>query len=229
MTLTLSQRAPPCKMRRIFERLLLGHQGGDKWIIVTPDGDVYVEDFGSNDFDGLRVIPMTGGLPAGLVGKRFPFCTVPTTAERADWSRQGKAISDALVLALLRVDGAAVVLAAFPSDTKKLPRKSSEADGAVDAFMEEVAFEPRHVEVAPSKAGRGWFVCGVRPGSSLEAGAMLEAYVSRIVTGGNGAFVLSDGSTLFGRQKEVTTRITSLRFGPGSSWDVLGRITSGGR
>ncbi len=66
MTSTLSQRVPPCKMRRIFERLLLGHQCGDEWIIVTPGGNEYVDGFGSNEFDRLRVLPMTGGLPAGI-------------------------------------------------------------------------------------------------------------------------------------------------------------------
>ena len=204
MTSTLSQRVPPCKMRRIFERLLLGHQCGDEWIIVTPGGNEYVDGFGSNEFDRLRVLPMTGGLPAGVVGEWFPLRAVPTTAERADCSRPAKTISDASVLAFLGVDGAAVVLAAFPSDTKKLPRKSSEADGAVDAIMDEVASEPRQLEVAPSMAGRSWFVSEVRPGSSLEADAMLEGCVSRIVIRGKGVCAPSGSSSVFGKQKGVT-------------------------
>ena len=55
------------------ERLLLARISGGKWIIMTADGDVYAEDYGSDgvDVESVRVLRPDGGRPAGLSRARI--------------------------------------------------------------------------------------------------------------------------------------------------------------
>ena len=127
-----------------LERLLFCHLDGDKWIVATPDGNVCVEDLGSADFEELRVISSIGGRPSDLVDTLHPVQTVPTAAARADGCEQAMALCNAHVPALPLGDGVDTVVAALPSETRKLPRKSSEAEGvlAADKSIDEDALEP---------------------------------------------------------------------------------------
>ena len=82
------------------ERLLLqrfGGAGSTEWAIVTPDGDVYVEDFSDTTCaESIRLIPSTGGRPTGLVGKIYPFRAQPTPELRKQWKLEGELAISAL-------------------------------------------------------------------------------------------------------------------------------------
>ena len=49
------------------ERWALEHVGGDSYIVVTPDRDIYSEDLGllNSDLRGIRVRPAPGVVPPG--------------------------------------------------------------------------------------------------------------------------------------------------------------------
>ena len=49
-------------------RIVLARVAEARWVIVTPDGDVYTEDFGQHngDITGMRMLKEDGSLPAGL-------------------------------------------------------------------------------------------------------------------------------------------------------------------
>ena len=98
MVLTHCQRSALVVGRRILclyagerlwhERLLLLAVDAPKaiWTIVTPDGDVYVEEYEHADVEAIRVVPLAGGKPAGLTGPIYPFRSPPTAVDKARWN-----------------------------------------------------------------------------------------------------------------------------------------------
>ena len=66
------------------ERLILGWVSGSEYIVMTPDGDVFIEqlDSANADLSGIRFSPSSGGLPAGLTGAPlYRFAAQPAGAE----------------------------------------------------------------------------------------------------------------------------------------------------
>lgn len=55
------------------ERLVLAHVADDRYIIVTPDGDVYEEELGllNSDIRNIRVRARPGAVPAGVVAAQI--------------------------------------------------------------------------------------------------------------------------------------------------------------
>ncbi len=185
------------------ERLLLCHLGGDKWIVVTPDENVCVLYLGDADLKELRVLSSTGEWPTNIEDMLHLFQTVPIAVVRDDVC--GKAVSRCHVHVppLSPVDGSGGVGAALPSETRKLPRKASEAEGAPGAgeIITEDVLAPVVLEVAPSMAGQDWFLCAACPGLSRFAEAVREGYLSCAVKSDKGVFVLYDGNAACGVQK----------------------------
>ena len=72
----LSSLAPGRKVLVRYEddlwhvRVLLAHVESTRWIIYTPDGDLYEEDYGPNngDITGVRAFKADGTIPASLQG-----------------------------------------------------------------------------------------------------------------------------------------------------------------
>ncbi|CAK0802220.1 unnamed protein product, partial [Prorocentrum cordatum] len=66
------------------ERLILGWVTASEYIVMTPDGDVFIEqlDSANADLSGIRFSPSSGGLPAGLAGvPLYRFAAQPAGAE----------------------------------------------------------------------------------------------------------------------------------------------------
>ena len=78
------------------QRMLIGYVDGKDWVIVTPDFDVYVEDFTIND-DGAQAVrfgPPTGALPAGLVATQiYMFRPVLSRARKAALLSEGQRLA----------------------------------------------------------------------------------------------------------------------------------------
>ena len=146
------------------ERLLLVKAGtsGTEWAIVTPDGDVYIEDFGDKDiFDGARLVPLAGGRPSGVVGKIHPFLSVPTAALRAKWNKEARA---AIVAYDEELKKAAATKEKTDNDRKKGLTREKTVESILDAEEEEPT-EP----AKPDEHGR-------RPGKSYMRPAQLWAF-----------------------------------------------------
>ena len=76
------------------ERVCLWPVGGGKWIIRSPDGDMYMEDFAS-DSPGCEINAMilgepTGELPVDLRGQAYRFIDYPSHGELKSWIRAGR-------------------------------------------------------------------------------------------------------------------------------------------
>ena len=196
-----------CKGRRILcqyhgeklwhERLLLGQvdQLGCVWTIVTPDGDVYIEDYSYiTDIKAIRVLPMTGGRPKGVEGKIYPFQTPPTPAQLRTWNAEAKRQADAWVAPIAAEP--APVNAAAKDDQKDGEHQVAPAGGdAVDNVV------PVTIPtVAPVTAGHGWYAMEASADGKIPIGACLDGhYSSCLVTETQGVFVLKTGGTVYGR------------------------------
>ncbi|CAK0893356.1 unnamed protein product [Prorocentrum cordatum] len=74
------------------ERLIMGWISGAEYVVMTPDGDVFIEqlDSASRDLSGVRFSPVTRGLPAGLAGARLRrFAAQPAGADLAALLAEG--------------------------------------------------------------------------------------------------------------------------------------------
>ena len=64
-------------------RLVLSHTAGGEWVILTPGGDLYAEDFGANshESDSWRLLDPHGPFPHPKVNTslshHFPKSTLP--------------------------------------------------------------------------------------------------------------------------------------------------------
>lgn len=68
------------------ERVVLAWVAGAEYIVLTPDGDVFIEqlDSANADLSGVRYAPTSGGVPAGLAGAQlYRFALLPAGAELA--------------------------------------------------------------------------------------------------------------------------------------------------
>ena len=64
-------------------RVVLSHVIGGEWVILTPDGDIYVEDISSTslDIDSWRIFDPTGPIPPGVNAAHvYPFNPYPDQA-----------------------------------------------------------------------------------------------------------------------------------------------------
>ena len=170
---------------------------------MTPDENVCVLYLGDADFKELRVLSSTGEWPTNIEDMLHLFQTVPNAVVRDDVCGKAVARCHVHVPPLSPADGSVGVGAALPSETRKLPRKSSEAEGAPRAgeFITEDVLAPVVLEVAPSMAGQDWFLCAACPGLSRFAEAVREGYLSCAVKSDKGVFVLYDGNAACGVQK----------------------------
>ena len=178
------------------ERILLGQSAHDpyKWIIVTPDSDVYIEDL-RKDPEEVRLVPIGGGRPAGLTGPTYIFRAPPTAAEMAKFNREAKIVLDAEQ--------------PLPIEEGKSILKEKDKDAAAersDGDNDEALPNPAQ-KVAPAPAGRAWYTTAPSSDDALAAGVLLDGnYESCIITGHMGVFILKDGATVFGERLKVTTR-----------------------
>jgi hypothetical protein len=71
---------------------------GNRFVILTPDDDMYDEDFSSRnpDIDGFRLGPEGGGLPRGIdLAMSYRFRNYPDGQALRDLMREAKEIADA--------------------------------------------------------------------------------------------------------------------------------------
>ena len=59
--------------RRFHERVLLWPIAGGRWVILTPDGDIYDEDAGGDDVAEAVRLPAGDGRPDGVAGRPYKF------------------------------------------------------------------------------------------------------------------------------------------------------------
>ncbi|CAK0822112.1 unnamed protein product, partial [Prorocentrum cordatum] len=74
------------------ERLIMGWISGAEYVVMTPDGGVFIEqlDSANRDLSGVRFSPVTGGLPAGFAGARlYRFAAQPAGADLAALLAEG--------------------------------------------------------------------------------------------------------------------------------------------
>lgn len=66
------------------ERVLLARVVGSRWVIVTPDGDVYSEDMGphNDDITAVRACGVNGARPAGFKDRVYGWATGRTPTGR---------------------------------------------------------------------------------------------------------------------------------------------------
>ncbi len=201
------------RTRLWHERLLLGKIEGPgcQWVICTPDADIYIEDFDGEDFADVRVVPIAGGRPSGLVGTIYPFLTVPTAALRAKWTKEAKSVADAhdkevaaAAAAKARAENNAVV--AVPKVARRVSVKAAPAADAPEAGEQDgTVLEPGHLAEAPERAGHRWYSIDLERDGPVEPGTDLTGlYSSCLVFGGRGTFVFDDGRQVLGACKKVT-------------------------
>ena len=95
------------------ERLVLAWIEQGEYVVLTPDGEIYIEqlDAGNVDLDGIRYARAGGGLPFGLAGQQlYRFQQAPSGAELAGVLAEGdifaRAETVARGLAVVGVNGA---------------------------------------------------------------------------------------------------------------------------
>ncbi len=170
------------------ERLLLGQfdHDGYIWVIATPDGDVHAEDY-KNDVTDVRVVPLAGGRPSGLIGPIYPFRSPPTAAERAAFNRE-----------------AVEILKSSPPEPIADADESGGGDRRQATHVDLSSSGPEHA-VAPADVGFAWYTVDSSPDGKLAAGVLLDGnYSSCIVSGDKGVFVLSGGGCVYGALKKIS-------------------------
>lgn len=72
-------------------RLLLSHVGSSAWVILTPDGDLYIEELGGPDIIAWRVYDPNGPSPYGIdATKIYNFRNLPGDAARVQLLQEGE-------------------------------------------------------------------------------------------------------------------------------------------
>ena len=130
------------------ERLLLGKLDEHGYIlaIVTPDGDLYGGDF-RTDYTSVKLVPVGGGEPRGLVGKIYTFSAPPSPDESRDWAKQALALVTAAAAA--RASGTTVVPGSTNSTRRSSILKRPAAGSAPDSSD---AQDVPEAEQEPSKS-----------------------------------------------------------------------------
>ena len=192
------------------ERLLIGQvdDSGFVWIVATPDSDVYEMDF-RTDVEFVRVLPMRGGRPAGLVGPIYPFRAPPTAAERAAWEAEAREL-------LGTTSSDDYVPAAQPSPTApgsedddvsvcaSAPARPGKGSGgtSVGGWL---SAQGARIS-APVVAGKHWMCVSDATDDSVAAGTILEDNFEKCWTfGTRGVFISASGSTMFGELQPIVS------------------------
>ena len=84
--------------RLYHERILVGHVADQKWIIVTPDFDLYMEDLSDDrTFRDVKHRPRHGVAPDGLPGNAefYVFDPAPSAQRIRRWMQEAEAMVDA--------------------------------------------------------------------------------------------------------------------------------------
>jgi hypothetical protein len=84
--------------RTYHERFLLAHVRAQQWVIMTPDFDIYIEDFGDAvTFRDVKYRPCYGTLPMGLPADAefYIFDPAPSVALIRRWIIEGDAAGEA--------------------------------------------------------------------------------------------------------------------------------------
>ena len=176
--------------------VLLPTSKNGAWCIVTPDSDIYIEDYDdATVFGDVRLIPMTGGKPQGLTGSIYPFRAPPSAEEKAAW----QVVAEREVSVFdreqpLPMDDDAVLSTAWPSE----PAPPA-APGAAAATDLPAALAPRPRPSAPAVTGMAWVAERTSSDGSVVAGSILDGnYQCCIVTDFSGAFFLNGGGIVSG-------------------------------
>ena len=69
------------------ERMALAVVAEGEWVLVQPNKIIKLENLRA--VQDVRLVPTSGGRPAGLVGEIVRFRTAPTNAERKAWLEEG--------------------------------------------------------------------------------------------------------------------------------------------
>ena len=188
------------------ERLLLGRvdEAGFVWAIATPDGDVYIEDF-QNDVAAVRIQPMSGGRPQGLVGPIYPFRAAPTARELAAWNRHARSDIDAWVPPAPAARPAAARPPGATTPATPAPPVPLAGPAPVHSVHALVASEGTPapgggaVATAVTEAGRVWISTEWSTCGTMEAGVALAGqYTKAFVADYKGLFFLEGGGTVVG-------------------------------
>ena len=203
------------------ERLLLkqADDSGYAWAICTPDGDVYIENFGDVEiFDSVRLVPSGGGRPSGLVGPIHPFTMVPSESDRRRWTTEAAA----LVPALPRPAPLPVAPAGGEGGTPPVASGEAPSDAS------------RWASHPMAKLGKAWMTMCQSTCGTLAGGVLLkDNFVGCHVSGKFGLFKLDSGGTVPGEEvlsadahqlSVITTTVEAAKVGmaAGENW---GRIT----
>ena len=198
------------------ERLLLGHLDGGVWIIATPDGDVYAEDYDADDYDGVRVQPAAGGRPPGLVGRVYPFRAPPSAAERATWDEAARTmlanhtpvvVEEPVPLPVLAAPPGAPPQASRPAGRPTRPAGTGVGDGLLSDDGAS-ALGAGHARRPPAVPGHAWIAVGPLPGEEVGAGTeLVDQFISCLCFDTKGVFVFENGNTVHGelRQRKLAS------------------------
>ena len=198
------------------ERLLLKKCGprAGVWAVVSPEGDVYVEEYGDTScFRAIRMVPVNGGRPSGVTGKIHPFRGAPPAAQLGEWHREARAaVSEWLggVPALTEMPE--------PAEVSAAPSVSAEERPVVSKPMAASAFEVNEAEAPsespgtfdlafelPAAAGHDWYASQDSTCGGVSAGALLaDVVVEGKFLDGHGIFKLEGGGTVLGELWRVT-------------------------
>ena len=189
------------------ERLLLkaADASGFVWVIVTPDCDVYWEDYRkSEDIKDIRLVPLAGGRPAGVTGKIYPFTFVPSPTQLADWRKEAVAVFNSIPVSVPVIADADAVADGDSAPMKARKGKVRPGEGGLSADDDEEHLRGSVVQKAPAPSGQRWYTSAPSSCGTLEAGVLLvDNYESCLVSDGQGLFILKGGS-VYGELVKVT-------------------------
>lgn len=99
----------------IHERAILQHLSGDEYAVLTPDGDVYIEEMAvtNSDLRSFRLRPAPGVLPPGVLAAQVYGLPVFTPADMAGYRAEAQRVVAAELAA--RGGGAVIAQAAVPA------------------------------------------------------------------------------------------------------------------
>ncbi|CAK0823013.1 unnamed protein product, partial [Prorocentrum cordatum] len=220
--------------RLYHERLLCAHVGGSRWVVATPDGDVYVEDFADEDHVEIHRAGPRGGAPPQLRKKmlyRFDLDDQGLVslmdegarlaeAERREASRESAPPAPPPVR---RLRGKQHALPAAPDGGTDTPRGSdvSLAAGAAEPPLQPPAHAPPPLAGAgggplpPVRLGDGWVALEARLG--FRRGAPVGVTYATVYAQDDRAMAsFPEGVIALGRVGALSDEVPEERHGPAS-------------